>query len=174
MSLISDVGCVLLAEEAPERQALQQLPISHIVNFEPDFWRRADSTCFVSRCATLIFPLYVFCNSVFTLAITVTFFSKMEFGRHFPIHCYGDIFNFGCFTAPAYSMCSQRNCSPFKAFSAILLFSFTAWTCIHYFIPAGASHQIINGTTSSTEGVAWTSPKGSMPQQQHTPTRVEC
>ena len=37
------------------------------------------------------------------------------------------------------------NCPPFKTVSALLLFSFTAWTCMHYFIPVEASNQIIKG-----------------------------
>ena len=65
-------------------------------------------------------------------------------------------------------MLSWRSCSATKLFTFLssfspLTFQLQAWACIYHFIPAGGSHQIINGTTSSMEGVAWTSPNGSMP-----------
>ena len=54
-----------------------------------------------------------------------------EFGRHFLIHSYGDIFNFGSATAPAHS---QRNCTQFEDLSGSYLSAFLLFQLYLIFI----------------------------------------
>ena len=104
------------------------------------FWRRADSTCFVScsAFAPSFFTLQksdmtefsnVSCYCINIFAITITPFSKLAgvwevfshsfLWRHFQIwFCYCS------------SMCSQRNCSVIKMF--ILLSSFSLFSFFRY------------------------------------------
>ena len=113
--IILDVGLTVLAVEVPERQALQQLPISCNVNFQPKFLEQSRwyLLCLSIWCPH--FSLYrnkkditefskVSCYSIYEYFgdNNYTFVKKsQEFGRHFPIHFCGDIFNFGSATAPA-------------------------------------------------------------------------
>ena len=93
--------------------------MSRNVNFEPKFLEsRRDLFCLSFGIRTLIFhsteikktqssamSLVIHCINNFTITVTPRSNSQ-EFGRCFPIHSYGDIFNIGSAMAPAY-VCLQ-------------------------------------------------------------------